>query len=287
MRLAAIASAIVAAMLWGSLGVAYRLGGALGADTTWMALARPLAPSLLALYYILRGLGRPSRFSLAAGVSLALLIPSYLEAVRELGASLAAILLYTAPLWVTILSPLLLGERVGAVDAALVALGFAGTVLVSWEPVGSGSLDGVAWGLVSGLSYASYILAGRAAGLRGRGGWLEIGVFSQPFALIGSFLVLQPHDIPSLIDVPWMLYTSIATTLLPYSLHANALRVLEAHRTAVLSLVEPVTAILLAYVVLDEAITMLQAVGALMVLAAAGFTSFNLARVGGKSGGLP
>ncbi|MBT3558710.1 MAG: DMT family transporter [Rhodospirillales bacterium] len=69
-------------------------------------------------------------------------------------------LAYTAPLLVTILAPFFLGEKIGPVRIACVAVGFIGTLVIirpGTQEIGPGTL----FALGTGISYASYTLLTR------------------------------------------------------------------------------------------------------------------------------
>jgi DME family drug/metabolite transporter len=227
--------------------------------------------ALFSLASWLAGLGRPTWWSAVVGLAgLAPLIILYLWAVELLGAGLAAILLYTAPMWVSLFSPLILREKPGPAGIAAVVLGFTGIVLVALPTVShpGGSLLGLLVGLGSGISYAIYILLARLAQLHGAS-TVETGLHSQLFAAMGVAAVVHPSSPPSLYDFVWITYLGFATMIIPYLLHVKALKLAEAYRVAVVSLAEPVSANLLAHIVLGETLTPLQTVGATFVLASA------------------
>lgn len=275
-----MAEAAAAAVLWGSIGVAYRLGVQAGADGAWLILGRPLLAALASPVAALLGAGRPGKWSIAVGLlGLAPLYATYFLAVSRIGAALASILLYTAPAWVALASGPLLGEPPGGQGLASMALGLAGAVLAVGPGGGSFDAAGVLLGLASGVSYAAYILLSRYAQLRGAG-VAGVAVHSLPFAALGVTAVARPRGPPGLVDLAYASYLACAGTLVPYTLSSRALRRLEAHRVAVVSLVEPVTAVVLAWLLLGERLSPLQALGAAMVLA-----SSLLATGGVRAGG--
>ncbi len=265
-RLAGTLYAVSAAVMWGTLGIAYRVGESMGASGAWMAVGRPLLPAIVSLALLAAGRGRFTRWSLVVGSVLAVFIPVYLWAVEEAGAALASILLYTAPVWVAV-AGYVAGEPPGALGLTAVGLGVTGAVLIASEGVRLGSVVGIAYGLASGIIYAAYIVTVRYAARRGAS-VLELGLHSQPVAAVGSLAVLRPPATPTPLDTLWMLYTGFVTMLAPYLLNAKALSLMEAHRVAVISLVEPLTATLLAVTVLRESLTILQALGAVLILSA-------------------
>lgn len=263
--------AVAAAGLWGTLGVAYRLGVAYGASLEWLIAGRPLLAGLLSLAVATARGARPSRWSLLiALLGLAPLYTVYPLAVDELGAALASILLYTAPSWVAVSAPLLLGEKVGLPRLASVGLGVAGVALVSW-PGGGGvsvTIEGLVLGLASGASYAAYMLLARLAQLRGASRE-EVSLY--PIALSAPLVLAaaRPDKPPSIVDVAFATYLAVACTVAPYLLHTKALQLAEASKVAVVSLVEPLVAVILAALLLGESLATHQLVGAFMVLAAA------------------
>ncbi len=261
--------ASTAAVLWGTIGVVYRAATMGGASGEWLIAGRPLAAAPFSLLLLAAGRGRLSRWSVAVGLfGLAPLYVSYFLAVGIVGAAVASILLYTAPLWVALLSPLLLGERLGARAWGLVASGFLGVVLVSGGDGGSLEMTGLALGLCSGVSYALYMVLARLASKRGAS-VEEVSIHAIPVAALAVFAALRPHGVPGLAEAPWILYLAVAGTLVPYILHTWALSLVEAYRISVVSLVEPVAAVALARIFLGEVLTPMQLVGAALILSAA------------------
>lgn len=82
-----------------------------------------------------------------------------------------------------------------------------------------------------------------------------------------------PPGPPTPVDTLWALYMGIATVLVPYVLNAKALAVLEAYRVSIISLVEPVSATILAHLLLNETLSREQLAGATLVLLAAAIAS--------------
>jgi len=274
----AAAEAVAAAVLWGSIGVAYRLLVAAGAEPGWLILGRPLAASVFSLAAAWAGRW-PSRWSLAVGVlGLAPLYVTYFLAVQRVGAAVASLLLYTAPVWVALLSPLA-GDPLRPRLLVAAAAGVAGAALLSSSTAVADPL-GAALGLASGASYASYILLARLGQRRGAS-VEEVSVHAFPFAAAAVALVVRPSRLPGPVDAAGVAYLSVAGTILPYVLNARALARLEAGRVAVISLVEPLTASLLALLLLGERLAPPQALGALLVLA----SSLAAARCSGRGSG--
>lgn len=263
-----LAFAVAAAMLWGTIGVAYKFAIERGVEGEWLIAGRPLLASIASPLLAVARRRRPSGWSAIVGLlGLAPLYASYFLAVERIGAAMASVLLYTAPVWVSIAAWAARLERPTRAGLAAVALGVAGAWLVaggggSWDPLG------VALGLASGISYSAYIILARIAGLR-RVPLDDVAVHSLPFAAAGVLLAVRPGGPPGPGELAASAYLAVAGTLVPYALNAAALRRIEASRVSVVSLLEPVTAISLAAVLLGERMGPLQATGAGLVLAAA------------------
>jgi drug/metabolite transporter, DME family len=161
---------LLAACLWGLLGPVSRIALAEGITPLELAFWRSaLGTVLFGAHAAAAGRVRVARRDLpvVAGfglVGVALFFGAYFRAIEAGGAALAAVLLYTAPLWVAVLAALFLAERITARKAAAVALavgGVAGIALAGGAgPVRLGP-GAVAWGLVAGVAYATYYLFGK------------------------------------------------------------------------------------------------------------------------------
>lgn len=144
---------MAAAALWSTIGVA----SVYSANPIMLAFFRSLFASMAAVL-IHRSL---SRASIITGVALGVLFAAYPLAAVMAGVGLAAFLLYTAPLWAT-LTALAMGERPGKRGIIGVSLVLVAIALIGVQTIG-GSISpvGVFMGLLSGVSYGSYIALAR------------------------------------------------------------------------------------------------------------------------------
>ena len=63
--------------------------------------------------------------------------------------------------------------------------------------------------------------------------------------------------------------------IIPYMLHVRVLSLAKAYRVAIVSLLEPIGATILAYILLGESLSLLQILGAIMVLLSAVLVSLK------------
>lgn len=102
---------------------------------------------------------------LLRSLMLATVATSFMTALVDMPLAEATALYFTAPLFMVMLSPWLLGERVGRVQWTAVALGFAGMLLVV-RPGGNLPLAGTLAMLLAAVCYAVFqILTRRLSGL--------------------------------------------------------------------------------------------------------------------------
>jgi DME family drug/metabolite transporter len=267
----------IAAVLWGTLGVAARrlfeAGMTPMESATWRAVGASVA---LLLYCVVTDraalrIPRQALFLLAAygAISVAGFMTIYFTAIRLTTVATAAVLLYTAPAWVVVLARF--GEPMTPMKVTAVAMAFAGCVLVIGG-VGSDAVratpTGVVAGLGAGLTYALYSIFGKTA-LR-RLSPLTTVVYT--LGLGALFLVAAGGGLPPLPPesrAP-LLYVIVFPTALAYLLYIGGLRWIEAGRASVVATLEPVVAALGGAVLLREPFGIVQWIGAALILAGVG-----------------
>ena len=197
----------------------------------------------------------------------------YFHAISMMSLSAAAILLYTAPTIVMLLSAVLFHEKITPVKALAVALAFAGCCLVSG--IGSDTMltpQGILFGLGAGLGYALYTIFSRYALQRGYSS-STINFYSCLLAAAGACLIWRPEGLAGAMTASvqaflWCLGTGVISCFVPYMLYTYSLTGLENGKASVLASVEPVVASLVGVFIYHEKMTIPAAVGVLLVLSA-------------------
>jgi DME family drug/metabolite transporter len=210
------------------------------------------------------------------GISLAVFQTAYFGAVQDTGLAVGTIVtLGAAPVFTATGGRLLLGERIGrggllAVGGALAGL----AVLVLGNQPSVVQPFGVGLALVSAAGYAASNVLGRWTGRHGAG--------EDPYSLtmwsfgIGAAVMLPfawgeglwPHTAHLGRVVLMMLYVAAVTTALAYPLYFAGAAAVRAATAAVVMLIEPVSASVLAVLLLDERLTMPTTGGTVLLLAA-------------------
>lgn len=181
------------------------------------------------------------------------------------GLTLAWLLLYTAPAWVALLAPRVLGQVADRRTLWLVGVTVGGVALVA---VGGGEgvtvgVPSLSWGLLAGLAYASWYLVSQRAGT----GPVATAAVALPVgAVVLAPFLRMPADS---IEVALVVGLGIASTYLPVLAYWRGLQVLPAARAAVLATVEPVAALAVAALAFGERVGPVAAAGSALVLLAA------------------
>lgn len=274
-RLSGAAYIVLAAVLWGLLGPVARIALDAGLDAVTIAAVRALVAgaffSVQARITRTPAIARKDWRAVAAlGIGgVGVFYMAYMFSVREGGPALAAILLYTAPVWVAIGAWLWLGERITLRMGIAILMTLIGVLFVA---IGGSSrvelgFAALAWGLLSGATYAMYYLLGRplfTAYSTER--VLAVAMF------IGATILLPFTSFSSLVaNVTWasgiaLLSMSVVSTWLAYLIYAAGLRRIAAARAATIATIEPVVAMVVAYAIWGEALRPLGLAGAAIVL---------------------
>ena len=188
--------------------------------------------------------------------------------------STAAILLYTSPIWIMLMSVLFFREKLTGRKLLALALAFAGCVLVSGISGEGITAAGLLVGLGSGLGYGLYSILGTVA-LRKYSPY-TVTTYTFLFAAIGSWAVCGPADMVSKFtaapDLPWLLFfcclTALVTAVVPFLSYTLGLRTVEASRAGIIATIEPMVATLVGILVFSEPLTLLSALGILLILSA-------------------
>jgi len=262
---------LAAACLWGLIGPVSRLAFAHGMTPMEVAFWRAVLGGLwFGLHAALTGRIRVARRDLPVLlgfglIGVALFYASFQLAVQAGGGALAAVLLYTAPAWVALLSHLFLKEPMGARTLAALALTLIGVAGVSL-PGGAVRIRaaGLLWGLTAGFTYALYYLFGKR--YLPRYGAPTLFAYAMP---VGALALLPWVPLHRPTPPAWgaVLFLTVGSTYLAYLVYSAGLRRLEATRAAMVATLEPVVAAIASYLVWGERFSPLGYVGAALILA--------------------
>ncbi len=200
------------------------------------------------------------------------------EAYNHTSVAAATLCYYAAPIFVIIVSPFMFKERITLLKFFCILTAVFGMVLVSGiTKEGFGGIDeliGILFGLGAALLYASVIILNKKIKDVPSYDKTIIQLFSAalvllPYTLltedISSFALSARSFLPILIM--GIFHTGIA-----YALYFSSIEKLSAQTVALLSYIDPITAILLSQFVLREGMGKEGVIGAFLVLGAAIFS---------------
>ena len=269
-----------AGCLWGFMGLFTRQLGALGFDSPGTLIVRcGLACILFGITLLIKD-RRLLRIRLrhlwcflGVGIcSLLFFTYCYFQCIRLTSLSMAAVLLYTAPSMVMLISLAVFREKLTARKVLALILAFLGCCLVSGIGAERFDLTGVILGLCSGLGYALYSIFARLALNRGYDSQ-TINFYAMLFGTVGACVIWggwQPVQLAfsSWESLGWSVATGVFSCYLPYLLYTYGLTGTETGKASVMASTEPVVATLLGIFAYHEALTLASAAGVVLVLAA-------------------
>ena len=272
-----------AGTLWGVMGVFVRKLGTYGFSPLQIACLRILFGAVLFLLItavfrrdLLKIQPRDVGLFLGMGLlSLLLFTVCYFTTISLASLSVAAILLYTSPIWVMLMSAVCFREKITRRKLLCAAMAFGGCVLVS----GIGSAASlspmvIVTGLLSAVGYGLYSIFGTFALRKYQP--LTVTTYAFLFGAAGALLLCNPAQIVRVICesgqpgrlVLLITVTAFVTAVLPYLLYTVGLSHMRASAAAIMASIEPVVATTAGALVFGEALTLPAFAGIVLVLAA-------------------
>lgn len=223
------------------------------------SLLLPTIPALLATgeWRQLRTVGRVEwSWMVVAGTCLALHFVTWFTSLGYTSVASSTVLLATHPLWVGVLSALLLRESASRLEWLGIAAAVAGAAIVGWGDARAGSApflgDGLA--LLAALMLALYVIAGRRVRPH-LGLWSYVTVvYSVAAVLTGILAIASGAGLTGYPAATWWAFVALAVgpMLLGHTGFNWALRYVRAYVVSVLQLLEPIGATLIAVIVLGR-----------------------------------
>lgn len=269
-----------ASLLWGTMGILGKLAFESGINPLTLTALRLLISSLTILVPIL--LVRREAFKiykkdlisfLAFGVfAIASQRVAYFYAVNLTTATIAAILFYTYPIFVTIYCASVLKEEVTLPIVFAIILTFSGVALVVkiYEVASlNASFVGIAFGMLSSVLFALYFLVVKKLRHRYANWTLMLYGDGIGAAVLSPMIVSTFSEILNFSQQLWFIILTIAwfPSLLAYFIYSHALKHVESSKGSILSVIEPLSAAILSATILGEKFELLQVLGVILALA--------------------
>lgn len=268
--------------IFGTIGLFTRR---IGLPSSEIALYRAMLATLLLTAYLFftkqpvnwRAIRKELPLLLFSGASIGINWVCLFQAYRYTTISTATLCYYFAPVIVTAVSPFLFKEKLSPRQILCFCMSTLGLVLLTVAGgMGRGSRDftGILFGLGAAVFYAAVILLNKY--IRNVSGIHRTYVqfFGAIAALLPYVLLTGGVTLGNLDAQGWLclLVVGFGYTGILYCLYFYALKELPGQKSAILSYLDPLVAVLVSVLVLREGITLLQIMGGLLIL---GFTLYN------------
>lgn len=271
---------LLAGSLWGLMGLFVRTYNDRNLGSFYAVIIRSLITSIVLFIYILvtnKSLLIIKLKDLWCFIGTGILSViffnyCYFKAIVITSLSAAAVLLYTAPIFVMIMSRILFKEKITVKRLAAIVLTFAGCVLVTGLTTGSMlSIDGILVGLGAGFGYALYSIFSKFAIKKGYSE-LTITFYTFLIASIGSTPFINVNTLISsaFSDYKMILFAfafGLISTVLPYLLYTAGLKGVENSTASIIASIEPVVATLVGIIIYHESLGLIEGSGIILVLA--------------------
>jgi len=264
--------AIGGGVAFGTLGIFGTLFYDHGGDSFALLVLRFCGASVLLVAFALLQRGaRPewSDVALAGAAGVGLLGATFclFAGYKEASPGLVTLLFYVYPLLVTVGDRVLFGVVLGRRRALILAAGLVGIALTVGVP-DAATGAAVLWGLAAGVLTTSYILLSRHVMARSLDPFSFVAIeFTSAAILVLLITAVVGMDWPPSAAVPSALGVIVLGSVVPVLLFYSAVPRIGAGNAARLATVEPVTAVILSYVVLGDSLGVLQIIGGAIVVA--------------------
>lgn len=292
---AATAAILGAAACWGALGISYEIVSRhVAVEPVTLVTLRATAAALVLV--LVTSFSRNARSDFAAmrdrGIALAVVSMGLISvaafyivliyAYREAGVAVATVLLYVAPTIVALMGWVFYRLSVSRWQQIALLVAFSGVVGVA---MGSGSTGatssvGVILGITAAFTYASYSLLGRYVLQR-----LSTTFVVTATLVVGSAILwvvklsVDGPAIPTATGVGIIaVVNGLGTTVAPMMLYTWGLERIGPARASLIASAEPALAVVLAYAILGERMTLVQTGGALAIAAGVALAAMSSAR---------
>lgn len=233
-------SPAVARLMLFAAGAFWSLGGFFIKEIDTNAISIVFFRCLFSAVFVaafVRGRRMPGRLDGAVSIALfALLLVTYVGSTKETTAANAIFLQYTAPVYIAVLGPFVINERLRNRDALPLAIAVGGIAVLFFGNSGSGETKGLLLGIVSGAFYGMFFV------------WMRRIRYADAFAItflncLGVAVVLA--FIPSVWhvgpeEIGLLIVMAAVQFALPYVLFARGITIVRGAEASLIALIEPV-----------------------------------------------
>lgn len=270
---------VLAGCLWGIIAIFVNILTCMGFSSLECVAIRVTLAAILLFFYLLFTDRKKLRidwkdifFFLGTGIcSILFFSYCYFRAIEVIGgAAIPALLLYTAPIFVMVLSALLFKEKITKRKTIALVLTFIGLGFVTGAFTGGEKISfwALLLGLGSGFGYALYSIFGKF--LVDKYDAVTIIFYTFVVASIGvipiSGITDHLHTLGNVSGIGAAVGLALFSTALPFLLYTKGLQGIEAGKAAILATVEPFVATIVGVIFFQENFDIPKIAGMLMIM---------------------
>lgn len=273
---------IASMIIFGTIGLFTRI---ISVSSGELALYRAVLASILIITYLaitrqkidFKAIKKELPLLLVSGMAMGINWILLFQAYKYTTISVATLSYYFAPVIVTVVCPFLFREKLTAKQIICFLMSTVGLILIiGIGNIGQGGSDliGILFGLGAAVFYATVILINK---------FIKnvTGIHRTLLQFFAAILILTPYvafsggvHLTELNGIGWscLLTVGLVHTGITYCMYFSALKDLPGQEAAILSYIDPLTAVLVSTVILGESMTFQQILGGILIL---GFTLWN------------
>jgi len=159
--------------------------------------------------------------------------------------AVSVLLNYLAPIFVAMLAPVFLKEKIKVASITSITLSMVGVTLIFHEQIREGSMSilGVIYGLLSGLCYAIFILISKKIRRQYHSYILASYTYSFTLVFLLIMVCLTSHTIYIREEaLPLLILIGFINTAFAVTVYFHGLGLIEAQKAVILTYLEPLSA---------------------------------------------
>lgn len=267
---------IISMLIWGSIGIFVRY---INFTSSQIALVRAIVGSIFLIIFSMISKESLSKEKIKSnllvliccGICLGFNWIFLFQAYHYTTISTATICYYLAPIIVMFLSPFLLKEKLNSVKVSCIVAAMIGMLCIvgiDKSSIGENNMVGILYGLSAACFYTGVVILNKfLKGISGRDSAIVqlsvSAIFLLPYVIFTEKISLVGISSQSII---LLLILGVVHTGIAYLLYFTVIQKIESQTVAIYSYVDPIFAIFMSAIVLNESMSLLQIIGGILIL---------------------
>ena len=267
---------IIAMLIWGSIGIFVRY---INFTSSQIALARAIIGSIFLIVFSTLSKEKLSVEKIKSNILVLICCGIFLglnwiflfQAYHYTTISTATICYYLAPIIVMFLSPFLLKEKLTFIKVLCIVAAMTGMLCivgVDKNNIGKNNIWGILYGVSAACFYAGVVISNKfLKDISGRDSSIVqlsvAAIFLLPYVIFTEIISLAGVDSRSIV---LLLILGIVHTGIPYLVYFTVIQKLESQTVAIYSYIDPISAIIISSIILNENMGLIQIAGGILIL---------------------